>query len=154
MTSTLLMTCTKSGLLDSLSEIGSLWGVRGDFACSDVIDSLNGSIVGLCCGPDAVDANFSNCNAGTGVPILRCVGLGVIRSIDYSQRIFFVLTPVNHRLLVNVTSFVGGDVSLPLECVYRGVHSDSFPYLSCGHNLTTTSLGADVMKSRNQSRKG
>ncbi|KAL7540375.1 hypothetical protein ACHAXR_010053 [Thalassiosira sp. AJA248-18] len=140
------------GLLDSISEIKPLWGVQGDLACSDLLDSLNGSIVGLCSKPDAYDVPLSSCNAGTGVPILNCVGLGIIRSIDHIRRIFFVLTPVHPRLLENVTSFVGGNINLPLECVYRGVHSDSFPFLSFGHTLTTASLGAEMMKSRNHSR--
>jgi len=152
-----------SGLLDgssSSSDIGSLWGVRGDLARDVVLDSLNGSIVGLCCCSEsensAPDSLLSNCNnVGTGVPILNCVGLGIIRSIDHTNKVFFVLTPVHPVLLTNVTSFVGGNVGLPLDCVYRGVHSDSFPYLSCGvgYGVASTSLGAEVMKSRNHSRK-
>ena len=139
------------GLLDSVSELRPRWGLRGDVACNDVIGSLNGSIVGLC-STDLVDAPFVNCNAGIGVPTLNCVGLGIVRSVDYNRKLFFVLTPVHPRLLASVTSFVGGNINLPLECVYRGVHSDSFPYLSCGHSITNTTLGADVMKSRNHSR--
>jgi hypothetical protein len=139
-----------SGLLDSISGIKPLWGVQGDLACSDTLDSLNGSIVGLCCKPDAFDMPLSRCNAGTGVPILNCVGLGILRSIDYIRKIFFVLTPIHPRLLENVTSFVGGNISLPIECIYRGVHSDSFPFLSVNHTLAKTGIGADVMKSHNQ----
>jgi len=151
-----------SGLLDgssSSSDLGSLWGVSGDLARDVVLESFNGSIVGLCYCNDPEDSasdSLLNCNnAGTGVPIFNCVGLGVIRSIDYTNKVFFVLTPVDPGLLRNVTSFVGGNVGLPLDCVYRGVHSDSFPYLSCGvgYGVASTSLGAEVMKSRNHSKK-
>ena len=155
------------GLLDEKISAGvdgrpPCWGIRGNLAHGNVLDSLNGSIVGLCCSPsDELDMPLStttttttHCNnAGSGVPILNCVGLGIIRSIDHTRKIFFVLTPVHPSLLGNVTAFVGGSISLPLQCVYRGVHSDAFPFLSCGHSLTSSTLGADVMKSKNFSRK-
>ncbi|KAL9181781.1 hypothetical protein ACHAXT_012124 [Thalassiosira profunda] len=146
----------QSGLMDGAGELRSQWGVQGDAACSDVLDCLNGSVVGLCCRPDELDKPLSGCNAGTGVPVLTCLGLGILRSIDHMRRVFFVLTPVHPELLQNVTSFVGGNIALPLECIYRGVHSDSFPFLSCGHGLTSAGLGGDAMKNRGHtaSRKG
>ncbi|KAL3766288.1 hypothetical protein ACHAWU_005680 [Discostella pseudostelligera] len=135
-----------SGLLDGIAELRPLWGVQGDKTCNDVLDSLNGSIVGLCCMPDAIDLPLSSCNVGTGVPILNCVGLGIVRSIDYTRRLFFVLTPVHPRLLTSVTSLVGGQINLPLECMYRGVHSDSFPYMTCCHQIISSNLGMDSCK--------
>jgi len=137
-----------SGLLDNISEIRPLAGMRGDLASNDVIECLNGSIVGLCTKQDTFDAPF-NCNAGSGVPTLNCIGLGIVRSVDHSRKLFFVLTPVHPQLLVNVTSLVGGNISLPLECAYRGVHADSFPFMSCSHTLTNSTLGVGAMKSRN-----
>ncbi|KAL3778616.1 hypothetical protein HJC23_010958 [Cyclotella cryptica] len=140
-------------LLDSTSEIRPLWGSRADLACSDVLDSLAGAIVGLCCEPDQSDitSNIVNCNAGCGVPVLPCAGLGIIRSIDHARRIFYVLTPVHPNLLSGVASFVGGYISLPLECVYRGIYSDFLPYLSFGQVVANPGLGSEVMKSRNHS---
>ena len=138
------------GFLDGRTDPGALWGARGDSAGDDALESMNGSVVGLCRDSDA--RNDAGTNAGTGVPILDCVGLGIIRSVDRSRGIFYVLTPVHQRLLVGVTSFVGANIHLPLECVYRGVHSDSFPYMSCGHTLASANSGSDAMKSRSHSR--
>ena len=141
-----------SGLLDSVTEVSQIWGVRADMASNDILDSLSGAIVGLCFEPDASDSpSIVNCNAGNGVPILPCAGLGIIRSIDLTRRILYVLTPVHTQLLLNVTSFVGGNIGLPLECVYRGIYSDSFPYMSFGQAVANAGLGAEVMKSRNHS---
>ncbi|KAL7444343.1 hypothetical protein ACHAXH_006234 [Discostella pseudostelligera] len=134
------------GLLDGIAELRPFWGVQGDKTCNDVLDSLNGSIVGLCCMPDAIDLPLSCCNVGTGVPILNCAGLGIIRSIDFSRRLFFVLTPVHPRLLASVTSLVGGQINLPLEFMYRGVHSDSFPYMTCCHQIISSNFGMDSCK--------
>ena len=137
-----------SGLLDNITEIRPLAGMRGDLASNDVIECLNGSIVGLCTKQDTFDASF-NWNAGSGAPTLNCIGLGIVRSVDHSRKLFFVLTPVHPQLLANVTSLVGGNISLPLECAYRGVHADSFPFMSCSHTLTNSTLGVGAMKSRN-----
>ena len=140
-----------SGLLEESVEI-NMWGVRADVACNDALDSLSGSIVGLCYESDINDSSkIVNCNAGNGVPILPCAGLGILRSIDLSRRIFYVLTPIDPQLLSSVTSFVGGNIGLPLECVYRGIYSDSFPYMSFGQAAANPGLGAEVMKSRNHS---
>ena len=138
-----------SGLLDNISEIRPLWGMRGDLAINDVIECLNGSIVGLCTKQDTFDAPFMSCSDGSSVPTLNCIGLGIVRSVDHSKKLFFVLTPVHPQLLVNVTSLVGGNIGLPLECTYRGVHADSFPFMSCSHTLTNSTLGMGAMKSRN-----
>ena len=135
-----------SGLTDNISEIRPLWRMRGDLASNDVIECLNGSIVGLC---TKQDAPFMSCSDGSGVPTLNCIGLGIVRSVDHSKKLFFVLTPVHPQLLANVTSLVGGNISLPLECTYRGVHADSFPFMSCSHTLTNSTLGMGAMKSRN-----
>ncbi|KAL3816814.1 hypothetical protein ACHAXA_008677 [Cyclostephanos tholiformis] len=138
------------GFMDGATSPGSLWGVRGDTACDDVLESLNGTIVGLCRDADAYDDadHHTVFNARSGVPVLDCVGLGIIRGVDRLLGIFLVLTPVHPRLLEGATSFVGGNIHLPLECVYRGVHSDSLPHMSCGHTLASASSGSDAMKNR------
>jgi polynucleotide 5'-hydroxyl-kinase GRC3/NOL9 len=141
-----------SGLLDSLTELGQMWGLRADMASSDVLESLSGAIVALCYEPDASDLpSVVNCNAGCGVPVLPCAGLGIIRSTDTIRRLFYVLTPIHPQLLPRVTSFVGGNIGLPFECVYRGIYSDSFPYMSFGQAAANPGLGSEVMKSRNHS---
>ena len=61
-----------------------------------------------------------------------------------------MLTPVHPTILFDVNVFVGGNISVPLELVFRGTNADSFPFLS-EHSLATPSLGGDVMKSRNHS---
>jgi len=139
-------------LMDGLTDLQ--WDVPGDEAPSELLDSLNGSVVGLCFSPDSVNDLLSNTNAGTGVPALNCAGLGIVRTVDYGRRLFFVLTPVHPRVLARVTSFVGGSsVSLPLDCVYRGVHSDSFPFLSSLHTHPSSTLDGGTMRNRN-TKKG
>jgi polynucleotide 5'-hydroxyl-kinase GRC3/NOL9 len=117
-----------------------------------VWDAVNGSIVGLCsdeqCGGDY--------SAQDSAALLPCMGLGLVRAIDRVNRLIFVLTPCSSLESVNVLT-VGSNVHLPLECYFRGVHSESFPYISFDAvtNRELDILGADPMKSRNNiSRRG
>lgn len=135
------------GFVDGIAEVEPACGTEGDFASDDVLDALNGSIVGLCCREDGIASSTQSQNR-SGVPNLHCVGLGIIRSIDRERKLFFVLTPVHQSILSSVTVFVGGSIGLPLELVFRGTNADSFPFIS-EHSLATPSLGGDVMKSRN-----
>jgi polynucleotide 5'-hydroxyl-kinase GRC3/NOL9 len=105
-----------------------------------ILQAMNGSIVGLC-------VNDTN----------DCLGLGLVRSIDWNHRLLYILTPVEEAILSRVNTLVGGNLPLPLSFVFRGVHAESFPYQSMPKipQISSTALGADPMKSRNNiSRKG
>ncbi len=84
---------------------------------------LNGSVVGLC-------TNSEGCNSRLNA-IHKCVGLGVVRSIDRARRMYYILTPVPISILQSkVTYIVHGEVHLPFECVFLGHNAMSFPYQS------------------------
>ncbi|KAL3945480.1 MAG: hypothetical protein SGBAC_000451 [Bacillariaceae sp.] len=103
-----------------------------------VLQAMNGAVVGLCIG----DAN-------------NCLGLGLVRSIDWKSELLYVLTPVEASALPQVDTLVGGNLPLPLSFVFRGVHAESFPYQSMTNPVDVTALGVDPMKSRNNiGRKG
>ncbi len=118
---------------------------------TQLLRSFNGSIVGLC----TVDE-------------MDCVGLGIVRSIDWKNRLLYILTPVPPSQLCHVTTLVGGNIPLPPPFVYRGVNAESFPYLTTVETTTMSSttgsggvdvnnssvrnnkiLGSEPMKSRN-----
>jgi hypothetical protein len=56
------------------------WGVRGDLASNNALKLLNGTVVGLC--HVDPDAHARNDDAMMGAPVLYCVGLGIVRSMD------------------------------------------------------------------------
>jgi polynucleotide 5'-hydroxyl-kinase GRC3/NOL9 len=79
---------------------------------------LNASLVGLCVG---------------GSRYSPCLGLGIVRAVDYSTHDLYVLTPVPADRLQEVDTLVVGSQRFPLEYLY----SDSrmvvaSPYLACG----------------------
>ena len=143
------------GFLDGApaDELRRLWGARGDLLSDDAVESINGAVVGLCSSGRRGGGGAGGCSAGSGPPVLDCVGLGVVRAADVRRGVLYVLTPVRPGLLEGVDALVAGDgVKLPLACVYRGVRSESLAHVSVGHGATSAGLGADVMRSRNRSR--
>jgi len=105
-----------------------------------LMDTLNGSIVGLCIGDNRTCPTINR----------DCVGLGIVRSVDKAKRLLYILTPVDASkdILPTVTALVKGSLELPTVCIYRGFDSEAFPYLACKQN-TAGSIGGDIMKSRN-----
>lgn len=115
----------------SMDALHLLW--KGECGLVDQNEGTmwNGAVVGLCKGI-------------TG----PCLGLGIIRSVDYQKRLFYFLTPVPLNDLATVDTIIGGGgIQLGRECYFRGVHSESFPYITC--NGISAGIGGDVMKSRN-----
>lgn len=116
-----------------------------------VMAALNGSIVGLCSKQATKITNESNSNDMFPTP---CLGLGIVRSIDRVRQLFYILTPVEPSELQSVNLLCKGETALPLECYFRGVYAESFPYQSFDVMSNTDILGAEPMRSRNSlSRK-
>jgi hypothetical protein len=82
----------------------------------------------------------------------RCVGLGLVRSLDLESGHLYLLTPMAPNELSRCTAVARapaasnhGATGVPIAVVYHGSAS-GFPYLFC-EALTGTSAG--MMKSRN-----
>jgi polynucleotide 5'-hydroxyl-kinase GRC3/NOL9 len=129
--------------MDSI-QYGTIRGVDkpSDLGSEDMIlDALNASIVGLC------QSDIGDSSQGPNNTCISCVGLGLIRSIDRDRRFFYILTPVPFSTLQSVNVIVGGSIQIPTECLYRGIHSESFYYMSC--DGISVGIGGEFMKSRN-----
>lgn len=99
-----------------------------------VFDNFNSSVVGLC-----------------GSSTSDCYGLGIVRGIDRKHKAFYILTPLDETTLGdNVTSIVRGQLQLPLECIFRGEYSETFPFLCCeGVSIGIGNDGTSKKKTRN-----
>ena len=99
-----------------------------------VLQAMHGSIVALC--------NSTQ----------NCLGLGLVRAIDWKSRLFYVVTPANEGDLTSITNLVGGNLPLPIPFYFRGVYAESFPYLTMpvvSDASSKVALGSEPMKSRN-----
>lgn len=130
------------------SNIGSF----GDKTKSEIIDqtyrrifqALNGCVVALC----------------TNTQTMESLGYGILRSIDWEERLLYVLVAPSvvartndpSSLLSKVKALVGGSLPLPLAMLFRGICAESFPYLTTPlqvSNGDSAILGSEPMKSRN-----
>jgi hypothetical protein len=106
-----------------------------------ILQALNGGVVSLC----------------TNVATNESLGFGILRSIDWERRLLYVLVPptISVKSLTQTKALIGGNLPLPLPLLFRGVYSESFPYLNTlnqkkdGSGVENTTLGMDPMKSRN-----
>jgi polynucleotide 5'-hydroxyl-kinase GRC3/NOL9 len=110
-----------------------------------MLDTLNASIVGLACSPESDSDKDGD--------LLPCIGFGLVRAIDRFKKIYYILTPVEPDKLSNVNTLIGGNMEVPTEFWFRGVHAEAFPYQT--FSPPSSVIGADPMKSRNTiGRKG
>ena len=112
-------------------------GIVSQIMSSDedaIFDDFNSAIVGLC-----------------GTSTSECFGLGLVRGIDRENKVFYILTPLDQTTLGdNVKSIVRGQLQIPFECVFRGEHSEAFPFLCCeGVSIGIGNDGTTKKKSNN-----
>ena len=145
-----------NGVVDSRNVIGTRLAAACPFAVSldlvrlrvsgdsdlsqesSILDAFNGSIVGLCRRSDTSTVETE----GT----LLCLGLGIIRSIDRTNRVLFVLTPTPEEALDLVDEIVLSAMQPPLNFYDRELYADSFLYQSC--DGVSSGVGGNAMKSR------
>ncbi|XP_042497065.1 polynucleotide 5'-hydroxyl-kinase NOL9 [Macadamia integrifolia] len=87
---------------------------------SEIFRSLNATIVGL-----AVSSEKSS-ESEPCIP--QCVGLGIVRGIDISKDLFYVITPVPRCNLKKVDLFLQGFIQIP-TCLLQ-VQGCASPYMS------------------------
>lgn len=85
--------------------------------CSEILYSLNATIVGL---------SVSTETTGNGIP--WCVGLGIVRSIDISKDLLYIITPVNPKILEKVDLLLQGFIEIPSRLLQ--IHEYMPPYMS------------------------
>lgn len=93
---------------------------------SEVFRSLNATIVGL-----AVSAQSLNSEACTP----WCVGLGIVRGVDVSKDLLYILTPVPQRVLVKVDLLLQGYLEIPTRLLE--VPECRSPYMSANVLFTS-----------------
>jgi len=107
--------------LDSSTSSSRLAHTSTSSSMTMILQAMNGSVVGLC-------------TEGQG----DCLGLGIVRSIDWDRRCMFILTPVPCDLLSQIKVLVCGNIPLPPPMVFQGVYAESFPYLTTTTTTMTT----------------
>ena len=130
---------------------------------TEAVHVINGSIVGLCrvvmnslissdsppltssLGPlSSTSSSLRMYNGDT--PIVPCLGLGIVRSIDVEKGLLYLLTPLPLERLKGVNMLVRGNIQLPRELLLSRNFSEVPPYHCAPHEtLSGTGAGAASM---------
>lgn len=133
---------------------------------SQMLHAFNATVVGLACEPrrlvavaaPAGSAPVTSMEAApvafadlprflSDPPLLPCVGLGIVATVDPEAREFRVITPLSPAELAPVNVLLKGTVDVPPVMAFRaGCIAD--PYLAA-ESLAAVGSGAGGMKSRN-----
>ena len=110
--------------------------LHGAVPADDALRVLNGALVAL----------VAEVAAGS-----RCLGLGLVRSVDASAGVLHLLTPLPPGLASTVTTLVVGRLELPAALLTAPLHAS--PYLTAWA-LAQEGSGGAAMRSRNNLQRG
>ena len=110
--------------------------LHGDVPANDALRVLNGSLVAL----------VAEVAAGS-----RCLGLGLVRSVDATAGMLHLLTPLPPGSASAVTTLVAGRLELPAALLTAPLHAS--PYLTAWA-LAQEGSGGAAMRSRNNLQRG
>eukprot|EP00455_Lapot_gusevi_P054538 TRINITY_DN8761_c0_g5_i1.p1 TRINITY_DN8761_c0_g5~~TRINITY_DN8761_c0_g5_i1.p1 ORF type:complete len:369 (+),score=41.81 TRINITY_DN8761_c0_g5_i1:385-1491(+) len=115
--------------------------------------SINGAIVGLCTQPDLESDSTDPLHKvnGSSVKTGTCLGLGIVRSIDLSRQLLYLLTPLPLSHLRHVTTLVKGTLDLPATLCFQSCPLHVDPYLAA--DCITASVGSKQKARKNLQRK-
>ncbi|KAI5055660.1 hypothetical protein GOP47_0029181 [Adiantum capillus-veneris] len=97
----------------------------------EIIYSLNATLIGL---------GVSKENEQDAKP--WCVGLGIVRAVDVSRGLFYVLTPLKLDVLQRVNTFIQGRIEIPAAFLKAPRYVS--PYL-CKNTITMDGTGSAAM---------
>lgn len=112
--------------------------IFGAMPCSQTMRVLNATVVGLCYSESNTLGAVGHC--------LPCLGLGIVRSIDASSNMLYILTPLDTTTVQRVTHLLVGKLELPSSLLQTETFKS--PYLAL-HAMASEGTGAGAGKSRN-----
>ena len=102
--------------------------IHCDIPPSEMVGALNGAIVAMCVWPNKGIPGSQEKSYLRETPLVSCLGLGIVRSIDVSAKKYFVLSPLPLEQLRTVNVFLRGNVQLPSEMLLSRSFSETPAY--------------------------
>lgn len=118
-----------------------IYGSSGEvFLTTEKMKALPGSIVGL-----------GIRSSGKSVGLEDCIGVGMIRALNASLQLIYILAPLSPLQLKKVDCLLVRDSQMHLKTIFNSPASgfvSGTPYM-CSNGLATEGTGARAMRSRN-----
>ncbi|KAG3206353.1 hypothetical protein PC128_g792 [Phytophthora cactorum] len=127
-------------------------------APSQLLFSLNASVVGLCINPDYKPIDCDESEPGEGPPriVLQpvhapCLGVGIIRAVDAEKRQLFILSPLPLSVLKRINLLVRS--SMPLDNILLSAQDPAQAPYVVTDVVSSDGTGSSVMQSRNNLKR-
>jgi polynucleotide 5'-kinase involved in rRNA processing len=124
-----------------------------------LLDALNGVIVGLLVvSGESIDDSAVRSLRLRGEPLMpsadsRCLGLGVVRSVDPSRQLLYIVTPVEPKLLAQCNLLARGIDTIPLSMMsFVDRSSSSSSLVNTPYQTSLLASSADVIDRRPSTR--
>ncbi|XP_026576656.1 polynucleotide 5'-hydroxyl-kinase NOL9 [Pseudonaja textilis] len=129
--------------------------IHVDVAPTYVLCSLNASWVGLCHLPDRLPCNSEGpVVVLSQTPLCDCLGFGIVRGVDMTKKLYYILTPLAPESLRHVNCLLIGDVAVP-NCIFlnQAKTDGETPYVTSDYNYTVSGAGKLKVKRYLQRRE-
>ncbi|XP_073417849.1 polynucleotide 5'-hydroxyl-kinase NOL9 [Dendrobates tinctorius] len=116
--------------------------IHADVTPSHIMYSVNASWVGLCHILDDISSKDSGPVLLTQTPICDCLGFGIIRGVNITEKLYHILTPLPPETLRLVNCFLIGNISVP-HSIFKnqpGVQGE-LPYVTTEYDFSIYGSG-------------
>ncbi|XP_070812440.1 polynucleotide 5'-hydroxyl-kinase NOL9 [Pituophis catenifer annectens] len=130
--------------------------IHMDVAPTHILCSLNASWVGLCHLPDQVPCKAEGpvVLSSSQTPLCDCLGFGIVRGVDMTKKLYYILTPVAPENLHRVNCLLIGNIAIP-NCVFlnQARTDGEIPYVTSDYNYDISGAGKLKIKKHLQRRE-
>eukprot|EP01132_Coremiostelium_polycephalum_P001125 gene1125-1430_t len=119
---------------------------------SQIMYSLNASLIGICYDKTEYKSISYKINSKTpqfiqdDIQISECLGLGIIRSIDIENGVFYIVTPIDFEQLQKANVILKGSIDIPPSVtISTSSKGDIFSPYFCLESLSKYGTGSGTM---------
>ncbi|XP_029139322.1 polynucleotide 5'-hydroxyl-kinase NOL9 [Protobothrops mucrosquamatus] len=128
--------------------------IHVDVEPTHILCSLNASWVGLCHLPDQIPCKAEGPVVLTQTPLCDCLGFGIVRGVEMTRKLYYILTPVAPEILRRVNCLLIGNIAIP-NCIFlnQARTGGEIPYVTSDYNYDVSGAGKLKIKKHLQRRE-
>ncbi|KAL7978578.1 hypothetical protein Chor_005560, partial [Crotalus horridus] len=128
--------------------------IHVDVEPTHILCSLNASWVGLCHLPDQIPCKAEGPVVLMQNPLCDCLGFGIVRGVEMTSKLYYILTPVAPEILRRVNCLLIGNIAIP-NCIFlnQARTGGEIPYVTSDYNFDVSGAGKLKIKKHLQRRE-
>ncbi|KAM3824400.1 polynucleotide 5'-hydroxyl-kinase NOL9 [Vipera latastei] len=128
--------------------------IHVDMAPTHILCSLNANWVGLCHLPEEIPCKAEGPVVLTQTPICDCLGFGIVRGVEMTSKLYYILTPLAPENLRRVNCLLIGNIAIP-NCIFlnQARTGGEIPYVTSDYKYDVSGAGKLKIKKHLQRRE-